>query len=80
MAQYSQSPSWGGISSLNSDPSFTGNADRNSGTAPVSASPSNVYGDPDDYFRAVVGTIRAANSELDDLLKVLDATTKRGAS
>lgn len=33
----------------------------------------NVYGDPSDYFSAVVGTVRAANGELDDLLKLLDA-------
>lgn len=40
----------------------------------TNAGASNVYGDPSDYFSAVVGTIRAANSELDDLLKLLDGT------
>lgn len=44
----------------------------------TNAGAGNVYGDPSDYFSAVVGTIRAANSELDDLLKFLDGAPKDG--
>lgn len=42
----------------------------------TNSGPGNVYGDPEDYFSAVVGTIRAANGALDDLLELLDDTVQ----
>lgn len=38
--------------------------------------PENAYGDPADYFNAITGAVRAANGQLNDLLKLMDDTVQ----